>query len=113
MRFLHLADLHLGKRVNGFDMLEDQRFILEQVLALCQEHGVEAVVLAGDIYDAPVPPAAACTLLDWFLTQLAARRIPVLAIAGNHDSAERLDFAAGLLAGQGVYLAGRFTGAPR
>ena len=58
MRFLHLADLHLGKRVNGFDMLEDQRFILEQVLALCQEHGVEAVVLAGDIYDAPVPPAA-------------------------------------------------------
>lgn len=113
MKFLHLADLHLGKRVNGFDLLEDQRYILEQVLALCDDHGAEAVLLAGDIYDAPVPPAAACTLLDWFLTQLAARRIPVLAIAGNHDSAERLDFAAGLLAGQGVYLAGRFTGAPR
>ena len=63
MKFLHLADLHLGKRVNGFDMLEDQRFILEQILTLCEKHGVEAVVIAGDIYDTPVPPAAACTLL--------------------------------------------------
>ena len=66
MKFLHLADLHLGKRVNGFDMLEDQRFILEQILTLCEKHGVEAVVIAGDIYDTPVPPAAACTLLDFF-----------------------------------------------
>ena len=64
MKFLHLADLHLGKRVNGFDLLEDQRTILEQVLALCDKHKAEAVVLAGDIYDAPVPPAAACTLLE-------------------------------------------------
>ena len=113
MKFLHLADLHLGKRVNGFDMLEDQRFILDQILTLCDKHGAEAVVLAGDIYDTPVPPAAACTLLDWFLTQLATRKIPVLAVSGNHDSAERLDFASGLLAEQGVYIAGRFTGAPR
>ena len=95
MKFLHLADLHLGKRVNGFDLLEDQRYILEQILALCDSNKVDAVVLAGDIYDAPVPPAAACTLLDWFLTQLAARRIAVLAVSGNHDSAERLDYAAG------------------
>ena len=75
MKFLHLADLHLGKRVNGFDMLEDQRFILEQILTLCEKHGVEAVVIAGDIYDTPVPPAAACTLLDWFLTQRRAARL--------------------------------------
>ena len=113
MKFLHLADLHLGKRVNGFDMLEDQRFILEQILPLCEKHGVEAVVIAGDIYDTPVPPAAACTLLDWFLTQLAARRIPVLAVSGNHDSAERLDFASSLLAEQNVHIAGRFTGCPK
>ena len=59
MKFLHLADLHLGKRVNGFDLLEDQRYILEQILALCDSNKVDAVVLAGDIYDAPVPPAAA------------------------------------------------------
>ena len=96
MKFLHLADLHLGKRVNGFDLLEDQRYILEQILALCDSNKVDAVVLAGDIYDAPVPPAAACTLLDWFLTQLAARRIAVLAVSGNHDSAERLDYAAAI-----------------
>lgn len=110
MKLLHLGDLHLGKRVNGFDFLEDQRYILDQVLALCEEHGVQGVILAGDIYDAPVPPAAAVTLLDWFLTRLTGRNIRVLAVAGNHDSADRLDYAAALLARQGVHIAGRFTG---
>ena len=110
MKFLHLADLHLGKRVNGFDMLEDQRFILEQILTLCEKHGVEAVVIAGDIYDTPVPPAAACTLLDWFLTQLAARRIPVLAVSGNHDSAERLSFGSSLFTAEGIHIAPVFEG---
>ena len=110
MRFLHLADLHLGKRVNGFDLLDDQRAILEQILVLCGERQVDAVVVAGDIYDVPQPPAAAVLLLDWFLTELAARQIAVLLISGNHDSAERLDYAGRLLARQGVYLAGRFTG---
>ena len=110
MRLLHLADLHLGKRVNGFDFLPDQRAVLEQVLALCAEHRVGAVALAGDLYDAPVPPAAAVLTLDWFLSELAGRGVAVLAVSGNHDSAERLDYAAGLLARQGVYIAGRFTG---
>ena len=113
MNLLHLADLHLGKRVNGFDLLPDQRYILEQVLDLCTAHNVQAVALAGDIYDTALPPAAAVLLLDWFLTELAHRNIPVLAIAGNHDSAERLDYAAGLLSNQQVYLAGQFTSAPR
>lgn len=111
MKLLHLADLHLGKRVNGFDLLDDQRFVLEQILDLCAARGVDAVALAGDLYDAPLPPAGAVLLLDWFLTELAARGIAVLAIAGNHDSAERLDYAARLLARQQVYIAGRFTGA--
>ena len=110
MKLLHLADLHLGKRVNGFDLLEDQRAVLAQVLALCEEHGVQAVALAGDIYDTPVPPAGAVLLLDWFLSELCARGVAVLAVSGNHDSAERLDYAAGLLARQGVHIAGRFTG---
>jgi len=113
MKLLHLADLHLGKRVNGFDLLEDQRYILDQVLLICSEYEVNAVLLAGDIYDAAVPPAAAATLLDWFVTTLAQRKIAVLAISGNHDSAERLDYAAGLLARQKVYFAGRFTGGMR
>lgn len=90
-----------------------QRYILEQVLDLCTAHNVQAVALAGDIYDTALPPAAAVLLLDWFLTELAHRNIPVLAIAGNHDSAERLDYAAGLLSNQQVYLVGQFTSAPR
>lgn len=113
MKLLHLGDLHLGKRVNGFDFLDDQRYILNEVLALCEEHAVQAVVLAGDIYDAPVPPAAAVTLLDWFLTELTGKGIQVLAVSGNHDSADRLDYAAALLARQGVHIAGRFMGSVR
>ena len=113
MRFLHLSDLHLGKRVCEFSMLEEQRYILEEILTLLDETPVDGVLLAGDLYDKPVPPAEAVRLLDWFLTELAHRNIPVLAIAGNHDSAERLDYAAGLLSNQQVYLAGQCTSAPR
>ena len=113
MRFLHLSDLHLGKRLCEFSMLEEQRYILEEILTLLDETPVDGVLLAGDLYDKPVPPAEAVRLLDWFLTELAHRNIPVLAIAGNHDSAERLDYAAGLLSSQQVYLAGQFTSAPR
>ena len=87
MRFLHLSDLHLGKRVCEFSMLEDQRYILEEILTLLDETPVDGVLLAGDLYDKPVPPAEAVRLLDWFLTQLAARKLPVFAISGNHDSA--------------------------
>ena len=79
MRFLHLSDLHLGKRVCEFSMLEDQRYILEEILTLLDETPVDGVLLAGDLYDKPVPPAEAVRLLDWFLTQLAARKLPVFA----------------------------------
>ena len=93
MRFLHLSDLHLGKRVCEFSMLEDQRYILEEILTLLDETPVDGVLLAGDLYDKPVPPAEAVRLLDWFLTQLAARKLPVFAISGNHDSADRVALA--------------------
>ena len=89
MRFLHLSDLHLGKRVCEFSMLDDQRYILEEILSLLDTRPVDAVLLAGDLYDKPVPPAEAVRLLDWFLTELADRKLPVFAISGNHDSAER------------------------
>ena len=98
MRFLHLSDLHLGKRVCEFSMLDDQRYILEEILSLLDTHPVDAVLLAGDLYDKPVPPAEAVRLLDWFLTELADRKLPVFAISGNHDSAERIAFGAHLLA---------------
>lgn len=81
MRLLHLSDLHLGKRVCEFSMLDDQRYILEQILSLLDSSPVDAVLLAGDLYDKPVPPAEAVRLLDWFLTALSARRLPVFAAA--------------------------------
>ena len=104
MRFLHLSDLHLGKRVCEFSMLEEQRYILEEILTLLDETPVDGVLLAGDLYDKPVPPAEAVRLLDWFLTQLAARKLPVFAISGNHDSADRVAFGSALLADSRVYV---------
>ena len=83
MRFLHLYDLHLGKRVCEFSMLDDQRYILEQILSLLDSRPVDAVLLAGDLYDKPVPPAEAVRLLDWFLTELSRRELPVFAISGS------------------------------
>lgn len=111
MKFLHLADLHLGKTLSGFSLLEDQRYILDQILALAEEKQVQALLLSGDIYDKTTPSGEAMMLFDDFLTQLSNRNIVVLAISGNHDSPERLSFAGEILARQGVYLAGGYQGA--
>lgn len=109
MKFFHLADLHIGKTVNGFSMLPDQRFVLEQVLEAARQERPAAVLLAGDLYDRPVPSGGAVTLLNWFLTQLAEEHIPCLAVAGNHDSGVRLSFAAEILEKQNLYLSGTVT----
>ena len=97
MRFLHLSDLHLGKRVNEFSMLEDQAYILKEILNIIDEQKVEAVLIAGDIYDKVIPSAEAVRLLDDFLTRIAARELPVFLISGNHDSAERIAFGSRLI----------------
>lgn len=110
MKFLHLGDLHLGKRVYGYSMLEDQRVILEQIVQMAETKQVDAVLLAGDIYDKAVPPGEAVRLFDSFFTALCAKNIAVLAISGNHDSGERLNFGRTLLAQQGMHLAGSFDG---
>jgi len=110
MRFLHIADLHIGKIVNGFSLLEDQRFALENVLQLAASHEADALLLAGDLYDKTAPSAEAVALLDWFLTQTAEADLPCFAIPGNHDSAERVGYAARLLQRQGVYVPSAFTG---
>lgn len=109
MKFFHLADLHIGKNVNGFSMLRDQRHVLEQVLTAAEREQPEALLLAGDIYDRPIPSGEAVALFDWFLTELAALELPCLAVAGNHDSGVRLSFAGQLLRRNGVYLAGAVT----
>lgn len=110
MKLLHISDLHLGKRVNEVSLLEDQAHILEQIVALARQHRVDGVLAAGDLYDKPVPPAEAVSLLDRFLTALSQEGIPVFAISGNHDSPERLNFGSRLLAGGGIYLAARYQG---
>ena len=109
MKLMHLSDLHLGKLVNGFSMLEDQKYILEQILAMAEEERPDGILLAGDIYDKRVPAAEAVGVLDWFLTRLADR-CPVFVISGNHDSAERLAFGGKLLTAAGVYMSPVYDG---
>jgi exonuclease SbcD len=111
MRFLHLADLHLGKIVNGFNMLNDQRFALHALVETAAERQVDAVVLAGDLYDKSQPSADAVALFDEFLTELAHRHLPCLAIAGNHDSAERVAYAGRLLRESGIVVTPPYDGA--
>lgn len=111
MKFIHLADLHLGKRVNGFPMLEDQAYILKQILMIIDEEKADAVVITGDIYDKPIPPAEAVNLFDDFLVGLTKRHVQVFAISGNHDSAERISYAGRILRESGVHISPRFQGA--
>ena len=102
MKVLHVADLHVGKRVNGFSLLEDQRHILGQILDIAKEHQVDALLIAGDIYDKAAPSAEAVTLFDEFLTRAVGAGLRVLAVPGNHDSSERIAYAQRLLSHQGV-----------
>ena len=111
MRLIHLSDLHLGKRVNGFSMLEDQRYILKEILRIIDEERPDAVLISGDVYDKAVPSAEAVLLLDEFLCRLAQRKIPVLMISGNHDSAERVAFGGRLMERSGVYVSPVYDGA--
>lgn len=110
MKFIHLSDLHLGKRVNEFSMIEDQKYILQQILSLIDREAADAVLLAGDIYDKPVPPAEAVQVFDRFLTELAKREIPVFAVSGNHDSAERIAFGAQIMSERKVFLSPVYDG---
>lgn len=111
MKFIHLADLHIGKRVNAFPMLEDQRYILKQILTILREEQPDGgVILAGDIYDKAIPSAEAVELFDEFLYQLAALRLRVFIIAGNHDSPERIAFGNRLMDRSGIYLSPVYDG---
>ncbi len=110
MKFLHLADLHLGKRVHDFSMLADQKYILDKIMKVMEEERVEGVLIAGDIYDRTVPSTEAVQLFDHFLTEIAGKGIPVFLIGGNHDCVERLSFGAKILADSRVYVAGVYQG---
>lgn len=110
MKLFHLSDLHLGKRVNEFSMLEDQEYILMKIINIIDEETPDAVLIAGDIYDKPVPPAEAVGLFDDFLYRLSRRRLQVFVISGNHDSAERIAFGSRLMDRSGIHLSPVYNG---
>ena len=110
MKLIHLSDLHLGKRVNEFSMLEDQKDILNKIIAVIEKEQPDAVLIAGDVYDKSVPSAEAVELFDEFLVQLANTKTQVFIISGNHDSAERLAFANRLIDASGIHLAPVYRG---
>lgn len=111
MRLLHLSDLHLGRRLYDLSLLEDQKYILNQILELVEQNRPDAVLICGDLYDKAVPPAEAVQVLDWFLTELMQKDTAVLIISGNHDSAERLQFGADIFSNRRIYISSVFSGA--
>ena len=110
MKLIHLSDLHLGKRVNEYSMLEDQEYILKKILGLIDVEAPDGVLIAGDIYDKSVPSAEAVQLFDDFLYQLARRKLQVFLISGNHDSPERLSFGSRIMDAGGIHIAPVYNG---
>lgn len=110
MKVMHLSDLHLGKRVNEFSMIDDQRYILKQVMDIVINDKADAVIIAGDVYDRQVPPVQAVELFDAFLTGLMNMNIPVLVISGNHDSAERIAFGSDIMSAGHIYMSRAYDG---
>ena len=110
MKLIHLSDLHLGKRVNDYSMIEDQKYILGQILEIIDKEQPQAVLIAGDVYDKSVPSAEAVELLDGFLFSLAERKLQVFVSSGNHDSPERLAFGGRLMENRGIHLSPVYNG---
>lgn len=110
MKLIHLSDLHIGKRVNEFSMLEDQKYILKVILNIIDDEKPDGILIAGDVYDKSVPSAEAVQLLDDFLCRLAERKLPTFIISGNHDSAERLSFGSRLMNISGIHLSPVYNG---
>ena len=110
MKLLHLSDLHLGIHLCGYSMIEDQEYILDQILSLCEKERPDAVLIAGDIYDRPLPPIEAISLFGKLLSALYRMEIEVFVIGGNHDSAERLSFASDLIENTRIHIAVPYAG---
>lgn len=110
MRFIHVSDLHLGKRVHEFPMMEDQIFVLGSIVDLCVRERPHAIIIAGDVYDKAIPSVEAIDLFERFLVRLSDMCVPILMIAGNHDSGERLSFGSSFLQKHDIHIAGVFNG---
>ena len=110
MKLLHLGDLHLGKTLGDFDLADDQKFILDQILGMIEKYSIDAVLIAGDVYDRAIPSEAATRLLDGFLSALAEKKVSTFLISGNHDSDDRLNFGSSLFEKSGIYISAKFDG---
>lgn len=110
MKFLHLGDLHLGKTLGDFDLIEDQRYILDRILCIADKESVDGVLIAGDVYDKSIPSEAATKLLDHFLVELAKKGKKVFMVSGNHDSDDRLNFGSTLFASNQIFISAVFDG---
>lgn len=108
MKFLHLGDLHLGKSLFDFDLIEDQKYILDEILEIAEEKSVDGILVAGDVYDKSVPSEAAVELLDDFLNELQKREIKVFMVSGNHDSDERLNYGSTLFQSNEIFITAKF-----
>ena len=110
MKLIHLSDIHLGKRVNEYSMIEDQEYILKRIINIVDDEMPDGVIIAGDVYDKSVPSAEAVQLFDDFLVRLAKRKIEVFVISGNHDSPERIAFASRIMDASGIHMSPVYTG---
>lgn len=110
MKFIHLSDLHIGKKVNEFSMLDDQKYIFTKIIHIIDEQKIDGVWIAGDIYDKATPSREAVQLFDSFLTRISEKNIPIFLISGNHDAAERIAFGAKLMHKSKVYVSPIFDG---
>ncbi len=110
MKFLHLSDLHLGKRLNEYSLIEDQEYILKSILKIVREEKPDGVIIAGDVYDKSVPSGEAVRLFDDFLVALSLEKVKTFIISGNHDSPERLSFGARLMDKSGIYISMVYDG---
>ena len=110
MKFIHVSDLHIGKRVGEYSMLDDQKHALSELLRIIDDEQPDALVIAGDVYDKSMPPAEAVEIFDWFVVELASRIIPTFIISGNHDSPERLAFLNKLIDPSGIHISSAYKG---
>ena len=110
MKLMHLSDLHIGKKVNGFSLIDDQKFILKQILTIIGEVKPDGVIIAGDVYDKGIPSAEAVTMFDDFLFELSEKNLKVFIISGNHDSAERLSFGSRIMSNKMIHISPVFKG---
>lgn len=110
MKIMHLSDLHIGKKVNEYSMLQDQIYILKEILQIIDDEKVETVIIAGDVYDRSLPPNEALELFDEFLYQLSGRNVNVFVISGNHDSPERISYCGRMMTENKIFLSPVYDG---